>query len=263
MKNKKVHEQVLGYSYEERNSVIAGGNKLFLFLLCSIIIVISLGIGLINSTAVEPMFYYAIASLVLIFAPLVWVKIKYPLYKEERYHYIKAIKKKMGLINRSFEDDDMYKTTVSEFSQPMEWYGSLVLGLMFVWIFVSVINGVSYITGTIYGATSDMKITAEQMYQQFGMGLKILDIFVGVLSIVSAVLTVFAWKALNTFKKSAPKLVVSVYAIGLISTIIYVLGWYVIGIDSDLTNIPYLVVNAALLIGNSIYFKKRANWFVH
>jgi len=108
-----------------------------------------------------------------------------------------------------------------------------------------------------------MRITAEQMYEQYGMVLKMLDVFVGIASVAGAVLTAFAWKALKNFKKSAPKLIMSVYAVGLISSIVYVAGWYLMGITETVSIIPYLIINAALLIGNTIYFRKRSAWFVH
>lgn len=140
----------------------------------------------------------------------------------------------------------------------MRWYKFIINFQLFLAAIVNVANAGYYFWGLNYGEN------AELVYM-FYESLQVLDIFMGVVMLALAALCIYARGRLRRFRKNAVSAYLSLIIINMICQIIYTVA--VCGIVGYLDVAAAMglgyntVANAALLIGNYIYFKKRKHLF--
>lgn len=160
----------------------------------------------------------------------------------------------------SLSDGNGAEVPVAESSaRPMKWYKFLIYFLLWFSAVLNFVTGILTATGLIYNMETG--VTAEQIYNFFGIALRIHDIIFGLLLIVIAVIAVTARQHLKAFKKTGPKLLYTIYIIDLALSIIQPLfSGVVVGttITIDWTS---LAGSVAILAANITYFKKREHLF--
>ena len=143
---------------------------------------------------------------------------------------------------------------------PMRWYKFLIWVALPVSAAANIIGAIPYFSG--------MSQT-EQVLAQFPI-LSTLDLFYGILTLGMGALAVYVRVALAGYKRNAPSLVVGLYAYGLVISLGYNLALLTITsslyepVDFIITGMSVgtsLIINAALVICNHIYFKKRKALF--
>ena len=143
---------------------------------------------------------------------------------------------------------------------PMGWYKFLIYVALWFSAAANIFGAIPYLTGTSQ---------TEEMLAQFPV-LSSLDLFYGVLTLGMGALAVYTRFALARYKKNAPALIVGLYAYGLIISLGY--NAVVIAITaSTYTQVDGIImvmsigisaiINAAMVICNHIYFKKRKRLF--
>ena len=143
---------------------------------------------------------------------------------------------------------------------PMNWYKFLIYVALWFSAAVNVLGAIPYFTGTSQ---------TEEMLAQFPI-LSTIDLFYGVLTLGMGALAIYTRFALAGYKRTAPRLIVGLYAYGLVISLAY--NAAVLSITSSLYDpvdfiitemsvMTSLIINAALVICNHIYFKKRKRLF--
>lgn len=143
----------------------------------------------------------------------------------------------------------------------MGWFKFLIYFALFAGAVLNLIQGVNQVTGSVYGAESAL------VYATFG-DLRAVDIIVGVLCISLAVFGIITRFSLAGYKKSAPTMIVILYAGVAAVNIIYMIGVYAVLPSYVMSNldlsssISSTGVAVAMTIVNGIYFNKRKHLFV-
>ncbi len=143
---------------------------------------------------------------------------------------------------------------------PMNWYKFLIYVALWFSAVVNILGAIPYLAGNSQ---------TEEMLAQFPV-LSTVDLLYGVLTLGMGVLAVMTRFALARYKQNAPKLVVGLYAYGLVISLAY--NGIVLAITSSLYEPVDLIItgmsvgtsviiNAAMVICNHIYFKKRKRYF--
>ena len=143
---------------------------------------------------------------------------------------------------------------------PMNWYKFLIWIALWISAAVNIMFGFRYITS---GAQT------EEMLAAFPI-LATVDLFYGVLTLGMGVLALITRFALANYKKNAPTLIVGLYTYGLVISLGY--NAIVLGITSStyepvdliITGMSVgvtVIINAALVGCNYVYFKKRKRLF--
>ena len=143
---------------------------------------------------------------------------------------------------------------------PMNWYKFLIWIALWVSAAVNILFGFQYVTG---GAQT------EEMLAQFP-ALSSIDRFYGILTLGMGVLALITRFALANYKKNAPSLIVGLHIYGLVISLGY--NAIVLGITSStyepvdliITGMSVgvtVIINAALIGCNYVYFKKRKRVF--
>jgi len=141
---------------------------------------------------------------------------------------------------------------------PMKWFKFLIYFSLFAAAVICVVTGIAQLTGAVYDGAADM------VYAIFP-DLEILDIAVGLVTVVCAVLILVSRFRLAAFKKDGIKLLIAGYALNLIINIVYVAAVIsIIGSASDLDMSSFgasMVGSIAMLIINYTYLTKRESLF--
>lgn len=147
----------------------------------------------------------------------------------------------------------------------MKWFKFLINFSLFFGAFINLVNGFNYITGGIYFAQTDGRVTAEMVYSTFGSGLKVLDVIQGVLLIVMAGFAIYTRFRLAKFKVNAPLCVYILYGAGAGLTLLYNVALLVVTGVNQFTvgSIGSLAVSVGFLLLNYAYFTKRKALFVN
>ena len=143
---------------------------------------------------------------------------------------------------------------------PMNWYKFLIWVALWINAAVNIMSGIQYIRG---GAQT------EEMLAAFPV-LKTFDLFYGVLTVGMGVLALFTRFALANYRKNGPLLIVGLYTYGLVISLGY--NAVVLGITAStydpveliITGMSVgisVIINAALIVCNHLYFKKRKRLF--
>lgn len=147
------------------------------------------------------------------------------------------------------------------FSQqpPMKWYNFVIWVQLFVSALVSLYNAVQFFTGAQYGEGS-----ADLVYLFYGNGLKILDIVMGICSVICIGWAIYARQQLRHYKRQAPMVYIVYLGFNAATVIVYVVCFSVIVQEFllDATNMINLVTNIVMIVLNVVYFQKRSSLFV-
>lgn len=143
---------------------------------------------------------------------------------------------------------------------PMNWYKFLIWIALWINAAANIMFGVQYIGGSAQ---------TEEILAAFPI-LKTVDIVYGVLTVGLAVLALYTRFALAGYKRNAPKLIVGVYAYGLVTSLIYNIAVLMITssaydqvtlIITLMSVIVSTALSAAMVGCNYVYFKKRKHLF--
>lgn len=143
---------------------------------------------------------------------------------------------------------------------PMRWYKFLIYVALWFSAAVNILGAIPYLTGTSQ---------TEEMLAQFPV-LGTIDLFYGVLTLGMGALAIFTRFALAGYKKNAPSLIVGLYAYGLVISLGYNVAVITITsavydpvdlIITGMSVVTAVAVNAAMVICNYVYFKKRKRLF--
>ena len=143
---------------------------------------------------------------------------------------------------------------------PMNWYKFLIYVALWFSAAVNILGAIPYFTGTSQ---------TEEVLAQFPI-LSTIDLFYGVLTLGMGALAIYSRFALAGYKKTAPRLIVGLYAYGLVISLAY--NALVLSITSSLyapvdliitgmSVVTSMAINIAMVICNHIYFKKRKRLF--
>lgn len=155
-----------------------------------------------------------------------------------------------------------YNTTPSApFSQqlPMKWYNFVIWFQLFVSALFSLYNAVRYFTGAHYGEGS-----AELVYFFYGNGLKVLDIVMGICSVICIGWAIYARQQLRHYKRQAPMIYIVYLGFNVVTTIVYLVCISVITQEFllDVRSMANLAGNIVMIVLNVVYFQKRSSLFV-
>ncbi len=162
--------------------------------------------------------------------------------------------------SESCEGNEIKRLTLEDFKGRMKWYNFLVYFLLFAGAFFNLATAIQYIFGLHYGDTA----TANRVYAVFP-GMKGLDLFLGVCSLLVSVFALITRFSLRRFRENAPTLITAYYLISPVLSFIYVLIGSLITdtslFESNLT--VSMVGGIVLVILNERYFNARKDLFVN
>ena len=143
----------------------------------------------------------------------------------------------------------------------MGWYKFVIYFQLFASALINGIAGIVALTGAHYEGEADLVYT-------FIPSLSTVDKLYGIVLIALAVFAIIVRFQLAQFKKTGPKFYLLLLLISGIASLIYLIAAGAIvsdfGIEIEYSSqISQLIVSAALLVANYIYFQKRSNLFVN
>ena len=156
-------------------------------------------------------------------------------------------------------DNQQNTNVVVDNNLGMKWYKFLIYFSLFAGAVINVASGIPFLNGSIYGGYAD------NVYSVFP-ALKTVDVMYGIVALATAVLCIVARFALAKYKKNGPALLLSIYAIGIVVSIVYFIAVKSIVTDIDLDTssiVSSLVSSVVMIIINKIYFDKRKHLFVN
>ena len=145
----------------------------------------------------------------------------------------------------------------------MKWYHFLIRFALFYMALTNFSQGLAYLTGVIYESESGGKVSAEMIYETWGIGLKIADVLFGLLLVFMAVFAIIVRNKLAKFKMDAPRYLNLYYIIFPSLQVAYGLAilWITDTNASAAMGINSCVYAAVLIYINTKYFEKRQNLF--
>ena len=145
---------------------------------------------------------------------------------------------------------------------PMKWYKFLIYVGLFAGALLNAGNGISLLTGAVYGAN------AELVYNYVD-GLKAVDMLVGLCLLAVAALSLFTRFRLSGYRKNALTMLNATYLSVAAVQVIYIIGAVVV-CPSELSQyldfsstIASIAVSISMIFYNTKYFKERAHLFVN
>ena len=150
-------------------------------------------------------------------------------------------------------------------SMPMKWYKFLIYFALIAGAVLNLANGVMMVTGGIYSVQTGGQATADLIYSMYGMSLKMVDMFYGIVLFAIAVLAIMARNKLANYKNDGPKFLYLVYGISLGVVLVYnILVGAITGVGIfNVTTVTQLVIQGIMIYSNIVYFNKRLHLFVN
>lgn len=144
----------------------------------------------------------------------------------------------------------------------MKWFKFAIYFQLFLSALISLMSGVSYLTGANYSTTG--LVTLEEVYSTFP-GLRAVDLIVGVGLLALAVLAIAVRQKLAHYRRGAPKLYLMLLGADVALSVLYLLACSAMlgTLLLDASTISELVVSAVMIGANKVYFDKRAGLFVN
>lgn len=156
-------------------------------------------------------------------------------------------------------------STVSSNGLGMKWYKFIIYVQLFLVALSGVVNGIKYITGSVYGDLS------ERIYAGLP-SMKTVSTITGILMLAAAVVAIIARQKLAGFKHDGPMFYYITCGISIGASLIYCIAVY-----SELSKCSWLVntssylagsivgilISVAFLIANIIYFGHRKDMFTN
>lgn len=158
-------------------------------------------------------------------------------------------------------------STVSSNGLGMKWYKFIIYVQLFLSALTGLVNGIKYITGSVYGNASER----ETVYELFP-SMKTVSTITGILLLAAAVVAIIARQKLAGFKHDGPMFYYITCGISISASLIYCIAAY-----SELSKYSWLVntssylagsiigilISVGLLIANIIYFGHRKDMFTN
>lgn len=158
-------------------------------------------------------------------------------------------------------------STVSSNGLGMKWYKFIIYVQLFLSALTGLVNGIKYITGSVYGNASER----ETVYELFP-SMKTVSTITGILMLAAAVVAIIARQKLAGFKHDGPMFYYITCGISIGASLIYCIAAY-----SELSKYSWLVntssylagsiigilISVGLLIANIIYFGHRKDMFTN
>lgn len=150
-------------------------------------------------------------------------------------------------------------------SMPMKWYKFLIYFALIAGAVLNLANGIMMVTGGIYSVQTGGQATADLIYSMYGMSLKMVDMFYGIVLFAIAVLAIMARNKLANYKNDGPKFLYLVYGISLGVVLVYnILVGAITGVGIfNVTTVTQLVIQGIMIYANIVYFNKRLHLFVN
>lgn len=144
----------------------------------------------------------------------------------------------------------------------LAWANFLCYFALWAGAVINTYNAISFLTGLVYASSG---VSAETVYDIYGTGLMVMDKVYGVIMIGAVVVAVIAALSIIKRKAIAGKMVCILYAIIVISDILYVVATTAITGISTMTPaiIGNVIMGIVMIIVNTIYFNKRKHIFVN
>lgn len=161
----------------------------------------------------------------------------------------------------AYRQPQQYYQPVQE--QGMKWHKFLVYFSLWAGAIYNFVNGIKFMTGAQYEGKKDLVYAVIP-------NLKAPDIFFGFICVVVGIMAAVTAVSLLKYKASGPKLLTTTYIVGVAGSLIYVimassvLSKYNVDLSSVYSSASVnIIVSVAMIIVNSIYYKKRAHLFVN
>lgn len=150
-------------------------------------------------------------------------------------------------------------------SMPMKWYKFLIYFALIAGAVLNLANGIMMVTGGIYSVQTGGQATADLIYSMYGMSLKMVDMFYGIVLFAIAVLAIMARNKLANYKNDGPKFLYLVYGISLGVVLVYnILVGAITGVGIfNVTTVTQLFIQGIMIYANIVYFNKRLHLFVN
>lgn len=150
-------------------------------------------------------------------------------------------------------------------TMPMKWYKFLIYFALIAGAVLNLANGIMMVTGGIYSVQTGGQSTADLVYSMYGVSLKTVDMFYGIVLFAIAVLAIMARNKLANYKNDGPKFLYLVYGISLGVVLVYnILVGAITGVGIfNVTTITQLVIQGIMIYANIVYFNKRSHLFVN
>ncbi|MBE5888910.1 MAG: hypothetical protein E7283_08810 [Lachnospiraceae bacterium] len=143
----------------------------------------------------------------------------------------------------------------------MKWFKFIIYVQLFLGAALMVVQGIPYITGTVYGEMS------EVVYAMWGQSLRICDVLYGVANIIFAIAAIVVRMRLAKFKKNGPLCYLIYFGAQGVVGVIYMLTTAIIIGDFPITSIPSfvgMIVGTGIAIAvNYTYFDNRKELFIN
>ena len=153
------------------------------------------------------------------------------------------------------------KSEAQPTTPPMDWYYSLISVILPLSVLQDFISAFRFLTMAVYGSEG------EKLFYFLVPKIQTLDILTGVMLLGVAVFRIYTRFRLSRFRKNGPLCICLVYGINVVLRVIYSISSVILINDApfcepDIT--PYVIsitIGIAMLVGNWVYFKKRAHLF--
>ncbi len=145
----------------------------------------------------------------------------------------------------------------------MKWFKFLIYFALFAGAVINLAYGITYISGDIYEIQTNGQATSEMVYSLFS-GLKVVDVFYGVVMILIGGFSIFTRFLLSKYRKNGPLFLYILCGIGAGLSLIYSIAVMSIsGVNQVANGVVSVIVSAVFIIFNIKYFGKRKNLFTN
>ena len=155
-------------------------------------------------------------------------------------------------------------TVTTQQEMPMKWFKFLIYFGLFASFVLNIYGGGMILAGAHYGSEQE----ASLVYAVFE-DLKTLDIIVGIGMLAAGVLALYARFRLAGYRQNGPKMITALYTTALVTNTICIIGLTAIVSEASSQEIDMssyfanLATSFAMIVANSVYFKKRQHLFVN
>jgi hypothetical protein len=146
----------------------------------------------------------------------------------------------------------------------MAWYKFLIYFALIAGAVLNIIASLSYISGGIYFVGTNGRVSAEEVYDYYGIGLQVVDVLYGIFIAFFAILALVLRQKLATHKPDSIKFVKIYYSLSAGVPFLYAaVGAAITGQSLAVNAVIEALFGLFFLFANIAYFKKRAHLFVN
>ena len=148
-------------------------------------------------------------------------------------------------------------TTETIPKEKMGWHKFLIYFALWFAAIISLSNGISLLTGTVYGEN------AELIYEMFD-GLKSIDSIYGIYSFAMVAFTIFTRFRLAGYYENGPKFLIAIYILNFASSFLYTMAQKtIIPAEYFTPNFVNMFIPLVFAFINYKYYKEREHLFVN